>query len=360
MKYRTTHLLAEKTLTGSGTETLSINLNQPISRISIGYRENMGDNNMEAQLGADLTSIELVDGSDVLFSLNGLEAQALGIYNRRVSTMNHGQYIPANSMYGLFPIDFGRWLWDPELAFDPTKFDNPQLKVTYDVDVACDATTTSYLEVWADVFDEKIIAPGGFLMTKEVMNYTCGSANSYEYVDIPTDYPIRQLLLRGYRSAYEPWYQIIEARLNEDNDRRVVFDWDLEDYHRIMKGTWNPVIEQCIGYIHGASGYNKFVTPTDYYVVAAGIPNASTNVFYASTYFRGGFLDIEADDSTMFIGMVYGWLPNHCWQFPFGNQQDINDWYDVTDKKSIELRLKSGTSGTSGTGQVIAEQYRAY
>ncbi|KKK87598.1 hypothetical protein LCGC14_2751610, partial [marine sediment metagenome] len=102
------------------------------------------------------TKIELIDGSDVLHSLDGGQNQALCIFDRKCPTMNHGQYINANSQRSLYGIDFGRFLFDKELALDPSRFRNLQLKVSYDSDISDDGVTSGSLEVWADLFDEKV------------------------------------------------------------------------------------------------------------------------------------------------------------------------------------------------------------
>ena len=47
-------------------------------------------------------------------------------------------------------------------------------------------------------------------------------------------------------------------------------------------------------------------------------------------------------------------------QFPFGDQQDLDDWYDVQLKGSVQLRLKGGDHATIGVAQVVLQQLRRY
>ena len=93
MNYRYATILAEKSLSTKGTETIPINIQDPISRLEIGWHPTLNDNAMLAALAVGISKIELVDGSDVLHSLNGRANQALCIYDRRVPTMNHGELI---------------------------------------------------------------------------------------------------------------------------------------------------------------------------------------------------------------------------------------------------------------------------
>lgn len=361
MNYRTTKILAEETLTETGTKVIDINIKEPISRIDIAYRVTKGQNGMDSYCHRDITKIELVDGSDVLHSLNGGQNQALCIYDRKVQSMNKGVYIDANSQKSNYGIDFGRFLYDPLLAFDPTRFRNPQLKITYDVDVSDTAAETAYVEVLGHIFDEKVISPVGFLMAKEHFSYTL-AGTGYEYISLPTDYVLRKLLVQGYLSAFEPWYTLAEARLDEDNEKRIPFDWDLEDYLNIMMGKWTQIQERLQGYVAGGGSLYHFVTPTSYFVQSLLMTTkASYPIFLADSVNRGGRVYVSCGEGASISGWVFGYLPNHCFEFPFGDERDPEDWYDITKLGSLRLRLKGGSGGSSnGTGAVVLQQLRRY
>lgn len=357
MNYRRSLLLAEETITGSGTKTIDIDVTEPISRIEIKLEVTKVHNHMDAPGCADITKIELVDGSDILFSMNGYGAMALNLYDRRVPTRLLGEHIanmPEQTFYG---IDFGRHLWDGELAFDPKKFINPQLKISYNVALSDTAATTGSLEVWAEMFDEKVIAPVGFLMSKEHYSYTIGTSGSYEHVDLPRDYPIRKMLLRAYLDDSAPFNAISEARLDEDNLKRIPFDEILEDYFIMMKGIWLPIHEQIECYTSSDGTFIMYVTPTDYYVAPLGMGQSAGVEPYHGAGQSGGKLDVRAASSSYWEGVAYGYLPNHCFEFPFGKQDDLDDWYDVTRIGKLRLRLKSA-GGT--TGEVLLQQLRRY
>lgn len=359
MKYRTFELLAAEDQTaGAGTKTIDIGGSQPISRLVIQWIITKSVSYMMSYCHKDITKIELVDGSDVLHSLDGGQNQALCIYDRRVQTMNHGQYIGANSQRSMYGIDFGRFLHDPQLAFDPTKFKNPQLKITYDEDVSDTGNTANTLAVWAECFDEKQISPIGFLSAKNFESWSLSAAGAYHYVDLPTDRIIRKMLIQGYRSAYEPWYQVIGARLSEDNDKRVPFDWNLETYHQLRKGIDVPIREDIVTQLE-ATDRALYLTPTNYWaglVFQASDADGFIGVPYCG---RGGYFLKNGSNASEANGIAHGWLPNHCFQFPFGDQQDIDDWYDVRALNNLRLRLLSG-SGTSGNVDTILQQLRLY
>lgn len=361
MRYRTVKILAAKSLDAAGTETISIKVQQPLSRIELYWQitaKNAAGDEI-AHSVADLTKIELVDGSDVLFSLNGYEAMALNIYDRRIPTRCHGQHKYGESLAMVVGIDFGRYLWDEVLALDPTKFTNLQLKITYTLTSCDEDAEAAEMEVVGYVFDEKVISPIGFLMSKEHYSYTPSSTTAYNYVDLPLDYPIRKLLVRGFTDGFEPWQSVSEVRLDEDNEKRVPFDWDVERYYRMMKGVWLPVSEVILHTIK-TTGTTIYVTCTDFFYDIHFYPLSGPTVVGHATAYRGGKLTIVAAVQGTVYGGVSGYMPNHCLEFPFGAPNDMEDWYDVTTKGSVRLRLKAGGQGTSASNQIVLQQLRRY
>lgn len=360
MNYRTVEILASGDQTdGAGTKIIDIRVKDIISRIMIYWQVTMAGSGMNAPQHKDISKIELVDGSDVLFSLDGGQAQALCIYDRKCDSMNYPQKTGGNSMASNYAIDFGRFLHDPMLAFDPKRFNNPQLKITYDEDVADTGATENELGVKAEVFDEKMVTPMGFLMSKEIFKIT-PPTSGYTYIDLPTDHIMRKLLIQGYRAAYEPWNTVGEARLDEDNDKRVIFDWDLQRYYRMMHGVWRPVEEAIVCDGSDTEAFTYYITPTDYYTFFAGICQGSDYVYRDTVRGGGSFKPISYSTARTVVGMVKGLLPNHCFEFPFGDPKDIDDWFDVTKVGTLRLRLKAGSTDAAGNYAVVTQQLRHY
>lgn len=357
MKYRTATLLPMGDLGGAGTKTIEVNVKDIISRIVLNWKITKGAEGMNAHDSADLTKIELVDGSDLLFSMTGGECQALCLYDRKVHAMNHGQHASANSQFSTYGIDFGRKLYDPELALDPSRFRNLQLKVTHNEAVSDTSADVGSLEVLAECFDEKPVTPQGFLMSKEIWNAALPLAG-YTYVDLPTDYPIRQLLLKAYKDAYEPWALVDQFRIDEDNEKRIPFDFtDLEAYYRKMKSVWTPILEEFIAFLSQYSS-TYYLTPTEYYPHLL-LSTASQVLATIAVGGRGGAVTVTSAETPYIRGMVMGYLPNHCFQFPFGDPQDLDDWYDVTKIGSCRARLEAGGTDVT-TSAIVLQQLRRY
>ncbi|MBA7584134.1 hypothetical protein ES708_26087 [subsurface metagenome] len=103
-----------------------------------------------------------------------------------------------------------------------------------------------------------------------------------------------------------------------------------------------------------------YVAPTDYWVTPVFQGHAAESSPYHNGISRGGYMLVHRDAGTAYNAVVKGWLPNHCFQFPFGNQADISDWYDVTKLGSLRLRMKFGNAAAVGTESVILQQLRNY
>lgn len=359
MKYRTVTVLPAKTLTGTQTETIAIHIKDVISRLTILWSVGKIKIGMSGYAHQDIVKIELVDGSDVLFSMDGGQAAALNMYDRKSQTYWGGVAINANEVESWYSIDFGRWLFDELLALDPSKFLNLQLKVSVNPALCEVGCASGDLSVYADVFDEQVVTPAGFLMSKEHFASVMAQTNAYEYIDIPTDFPIRKMLIQGYRSAKEPWNQVAEARLDEENTKRIPFDWNMYTYHMLRRSIDTPV-QETISSQTDATGVLLYTTPTNWWnTFVGGALDALANLQVAAAS-PGGVFTPTISVGTTYVAIVKGWLPNHCFCFPFGYQKDITDWYDVTKLGSVRLRLRAGTYNAAGTWAVVLQQNRSY
>lgn len=359
MKYRTTTLLATKELTGAGTEIIPINVKDIVSRITMVWSIGKLALGQDSYCHKDITKIELVDGSDVLFGMDGGQAQALNIYDRKCPTCIEGTVIDANEVRSFYSIDFGRWLYDTELALDPSRFNNLQLRITYDSDVMEVGCESGDLAVYADLFDEKVISPIGFLMSKEHYHSVMGATDAYTYISLPLDHVYRKMLVQGYRAKQHPQLQVAEARLDEDNEARIPFNWDLGEYHRLRRAIDQPVQEHIASQGQPA-GTDLFCTPSDYWATLVAIVDGIGRTITVGNTHAGGYFHVTTNVDTAYQAIVKGWLPNHCFQFPFGDQKDIDDWYDVTKLGHLRLRLRAGTYNEAGEQAVVLQQLRRY
>jgi len=363
-KYRTTSLMAATDLGAAGTKIIDVNLQDVISRINIYWQTKIVTVSVElASLVEPISKVELVDGSDVLFSLTGEQIYALNYYDR----LTHGDYeasltVADFTKVGL-SIDFGRWLWDTAYALDPTRFRNLQLKITHSEALANASVIVNEMIVDAMVFDEKRVSPKGFFMSKEVFSYT-PVASASEFIDLPTDHTIRKLLIQSDSTDKNPFETLAQVKISEDNDKKIPFDLSGEEFYRTNSNMWprieyNMILDAVVTAktIYAVSSFDNHIDIQ--YDGTAFV--TSQSLFAVPTYTNNKIalaasVDIKADRATIGGNIPFSVM---CW--PFGLQEADNDWYDVRGLGSLQLINKGASAvGTTPEGKVILQQARLY
>jgi len=359
MNYRHVELLGLKTINADQTEIVDIDLVDPISRIIIDLRATNGAGGDSTGHPAEaVTSIEIVDGAEVLYSLTGMCAQALDIYHSgqhpRGGWFN---YLPTTETEMRIALDFGRYLWDPTLALDPKKFKNLQLKVTHDISQGGMNPSACKMNINANVFDEKAISPVGFLMSKEIKTWS-GTAAAHEYTDLPLDFPYRKLLIQGLKRGSPPHWVLDVLKLSEDQDKRIVFNNHFRDLMFGMARE-NAFIHETLTSTGVAAKRTNYITPT---MDVMGVANQWRNDTYGGaigTYSgEGGSYEFWSQVAQNTVHHLSGWAPHGVLCIPFGNQQDIDDWYNVAKIGNLKLDITDGQTTT--TSKIFIQQLKRY
>jgi len=362
MNYRLATVLEREVHASDTTKIIDITLRDPVSQFIIIHEEyNSASGTPTAHPARCISKIEVVDGSDVIFSLSGVEAQAVDWYHRKVNPACPVFYVPTLYNNQVFVLNFGRTLWDPLFAFDPKKFSNPQLKISIDVDAGGLVPSTGYLTVLAKIFDEKSITPVGFLMHKQVKDYAL-AASAHEYTDLPRDYAIRKLFARIQKYGTGPDYAFDNIKLSEDNDKRIPFNHTISQILNGIVGEQNPLMESYI--------CEGWTSPTYAYGMMTYWPTYSATIWETTALAvelsviegDGGRFRIDHEGgpgNTQVLGR--GWVPHGAIELAFGVQDDPDDWYDVTKVGNLRLDIKSASGMTSSEScQVFVQQLRKY
>ena len=358
MNYRNSVILAHESIATATTKTLDITLKDVISRIGIQVKATNNGMVPTAHPANILSSIELVDGSDVLFSLSGKETLALNFYDQRKTPFCINHYIHQVMNITFYTIDFGRWLYDPILALDPTKFRNPQLKITHNLAAGGSVPDAATLEVVADVFDDKKAVPKGYLMSKEQVSYSL-SGGSNEYIDLPVDYAMRKLLIMSMATSKAPNEQYNEVKLSQDNDKRIPFNDKTSDLIKYFSALWPELHEYIFGQALGTT--RDFYCMSTYEVAATAIATHFGTATFKSEDAYGGNIDIRGSATGYFMALIRGLCPFGALCLPFGIQDEPEDWFDLSDVGNLRLTIKAGSSpGASSTCEVVTQQLRTY
>lgn len=362
MNHRMSTIWSLATYSADKTEIIDLKMRDPITALIFDLEaHNSAAGSMSHHPLACFTKIELVDGSDVLLSLNGRELEAIDWYENKGFRSNYNYALAGGYVCRFVGYQFGRKLWDPELAFDPSKFRNPQLKITMDIDGGGLAPTYNKMGIWALAFDEKQISPMGFLMAKEVKDYVMASSG-HEYTDLPLDYPYRRLFLRQQYETVEPNQLIQNLKLSEDHDKKIPYNHLPEDILRSIMAQW-PQVRESYFFADAAATRTLAITPTTRVTgLASEWALAASGHTHSIYNGDGGLLNVIANAGGDNIQVeVAGWLPHGVWAIPFGDQDDIEDWYDVTGLGNLEADVHAASGASSShRAQIITQQLRKY
>jgi hypothetical protein len=290
--------------------------------------------------------------------MSGRAAHALDYYDTGVEPFANLNYVDNAMAMAVFNLNFGRYLYDEEYALDPKKFSNLQLKITHNKASGGSAPDAGDLRVRADVFDELVPSLRGFLMSKEHYSYALVSS-AIEYVDLPTDHPIRKLLLLTYADDKAPYEQINQVKLSEEHDKRVILEGYQSDFIKYFSCRFGPY-KEFIQFMGSASAVDVHITPT-YERFFALMGETAGYSFNNVPWQGGGEQTIDSSAAETMTGLVQGFCPHGATLYPFGKQDIPGDWWDVTRLGSVRLKLTAGSSvESSSTAQVIVQQMRGY
>lgn len=358
MNYREVRLLARKDYSADDTEEIELDMKDPISKIQICYEGLNTGASPTAHPAKMITDITLKDGSDILYSLTGQQAQAADFYNNNKEPANILFY--SDDWYNemIYGLNFGRYLWDTEIALDPSFFSNLKLSISIDIDAGGQACDAGKMTVTASCFDDKQIKPVGFFTHKEHKSYTGGSA-THKRVDLPVDNAYRMLFWKCQKAGTGPEYLYDTIKLEEDAGKRIPFDITGYELIRHVQAQWKPYIEWMEGSGDTTTTY-YYITP-GYWPGAAMAQWATTNGYHSFYSGDGGRCQIDSNATgPNWQALVRGWCPHSTLCYPFGLQNDLTDWYEMEKIESLVCDTLSLSGGSSQTYEIFSQQFRRY
>jgi len=355
--YREVELLARKTLGDSGTETIDINVDEPITEMTVRcYVKNDGAVADEVPPESIVSKIEIVDGGTVYYSVNGREASAVGWYDKLrwpaawYSAMaNEGSRVE-------WPLQFGRYLGDPEYALAPTRLLNPQVKFTWAKN-ALHLSGSVTLDVNAKTM-QGVAPPSKMLATKVIRSWTTAAAG-IEEVDLPTDYPFRRLYFRCYEKEQYLGNQWTNARLECDVGKLIVFDMEDDELLNLMERIWGQVEyaeyvaadDGVMQQTHLGTCQSAAFTSMGLSIFVTGSP---TLPGYVRMFARN--LDGVAQNDVKTNSTFRGLCPENTFCYPFGLPDDPATWFNAPKYGSIKLKITEADAG--GAASVLVQQPR--
>jgi len=314
----------------------------------------------------------IVNGSTVVKSLTGELLKALTFFDGGGGAPDQEFNYGSSTKRAHFMINFGRKLFDPKYALDLSKFASAEIQLTNDgaaaqfagdwaVDVLC------YYMRGADVQP-----PAGYMRTEEWRKWTT-VADERKYLDIPTELPIRRMILQvlsgvsATKNANIQAYSVLDdielylrTRVLKVMDYSLrdlwyenYFDYGrqamaaLEPYHTslygIKTGLGQTLAKAGIALPQGMAS----ATPT---IALEPGGDSQTQKIYRSS----------SDNASM---ILMGLALENCAVIRFDqDQENPGSWLDPNAEKTVNLDLHTAndSNAASGTIRVILDRLVKY
>ena len=366
MKFRDHYFKRESTVNNSDTVIIDLNVRTPISAMSIEYEATNGATScLDHEIHDDVSKIEIVDGSNVLWSLSLAQIRALNFFETKRLPRENADESAAAVQEEKGIIYFGRWLNDAEYYFDPTLFNNPQLRLTHSLTISATAgfaTGTGKVTVIGHLIEEGVKPYRGFLSARERISYTSATSGDKE-IDLPTDNKYRLMLLQSLITTYRPDEALTKHKLSIDGDRYVPFDIYSEDLldmnatqfgyaiqkKKLLSADDGTALLDLYDIVHA----NIYTTEDDHIATIEAIDaeKISHSLYDLTT---PGTPALQTTAKAVYVS-AYGAAPYACLCMPFGDLYTPEDWLDAPSYGSIRL---FSTQAVAAACSVILQQLR--
>jgi len=372
LKLRQPYLRHALALPDAGTLVEPINIQDSIVDFYIRmYAQNGASHNIRNPIKCVLDRIDIVDGSDVLFSLNSYEILALSFYHYKESLEMGEDERPDQYQYCDFNIPLGLGRVDPVVAFDPTQFANPQLVLHWDLENVRDTGATGYVhdslcvDIMADVIDVAPTRPSGYLMTKELLQWISVDG-AQQRIDLPTDYAYRTMFLRANHHCMTPYF---DQELSTGVIEKVRHDCDEQKYipFEIYGDDWKVWDKKWYGFWHqgywffvsgGSTAWRDLNLRANLAVAGSGIVSGGNmDVVFPSTCMELELKTAGGSDHAVHV-KADGTLPCGTFAWPYGDPDEPNEWLQIMEHDRSRLTVDQEEDDCSV--EVFLTQYRTY
>jgi hypothetical protein len=298
-----------------------------------------------------ISKIELTDGGETFWSLNGQEAVAAACFETgRWPASFYCEDI--GGWQGItIPLRFGRWLGDPLFAFTPSRLDNPQLKVTW-AKASGHLTATVKLLVWAKIM-EGLAAPANCLFWKGIESFTSAASGDKD-VKLPHDYPYRRMMIRAYKSDTIPTSIITQYKLDCDMGKFVPLNMSSGELEDLMKSFFGPYTFKKMDRVSQNSYDQTWMAGHTFAMLQCEAVGQYAQAWATGSIAYQQVMAIAAN--TRAEALIWGYQPHCCMPYQFGIPEEPETWFPTRDFGEEILWLTQGAD--SATVSVAVQQPR--
>lgn len=314
-----------------------------------------------------LSKLEVIlNGSTICKSLKADMVQAIAFYDNGILSPDPYRNYATNVQYCYILLNFGRKLYDPLLGLQLDNYKSTELLITND------ATTASFSDLAVTVmavWRREVDTPFTHHLRSEEWRKWTTVADETQYLELPTQFPIRRILLQAIPALDAAFIEKTELHnLMDDIDLAFatgsirVYKGGIDDimrlnlYHYgrnlIMGGSTYMFADKGINMGLGRVEYSAHGSGSLDGAASATIPtmqgsnNAATQK--PETY--------EADSPIQLIvgGMAY----HHTIVFPFDMGDMPENYLDPDLRKTVKLDIhtRNDSNAASGTNRVILDR----
>lgn len=324
-----------------------------------------------------VSKLEVIDGSDVIYSLSGAQAQAVAYYRGRTNPCPGRNDWESTETSDVFYIRFGRFIHDTKYLLNLGALTNPQLKITYDYATTshdgytytCPTTPTVKYTVVCDILRGSPAGyVGEYISAREIFTYT-SAASSTEYINIPRTDKIYGIGVRAVYTANLMGNDLSRVRLNINNQEWIPFDIYWAEMEQLHAEWFEPFIttsgriemyyqvryDSGLGEIKYWNGIEK--TTNLYTIYMEGLTGGWIRPHFVTT--SDGAAATTGQSGVHFIAT--GLFPHHMIYLPMAGVTDTpEDTLDApaTSKILLEVTSNSSASG-SCTPSVVLDVVRS-
>jgi len=337
--------------TYSDTETVIIPLDglDPISYFLLKVHcTNGATSNLANPISGIVSLIEVVDGSDAIISLSGVQAQCMQYYKTGKLPPIFPSEWDGGQQREHFHVLFGRKHWDTMYGFLPGRYGNPQLKVTFNKAAVRAAGATGYaagdnivMTVVAKIMEEGANFRN-VLMQKEIYSYTSDTSGQERFT-LPSDYGYRMGMMRAYLDGNDINENMSDLKITMDNDKFILFDRDVQELDAEALARYGIQGYKLDVFRAGSTNFPVLWNKEPHYNGWVRVPGTPRNLLiyaqwssniYMELYDLAGALDGTSREIT---GVCWGHCPYSTVPVWFGDPDDPDFIFDPTRYGKVEV-----------------------
>jgi len=344
--YREVELLPVKSVGASGTETVDIAVDEPLTALYVYFRAvNEAAVADEAPPERCIDKIEIVDGGKVYYSCTGPEAVAAAVYDTGQWPSHYYDEFTSRGQFISIPLLFGLHIGDEQYAFSPGALLNPQIKITWTHNAL--HTAAGYqLGVRVKAM-QGVAAPRWALMTKNIRSFVSGGSG-IEGTELPVDLDIRRLYINAFKLTRYWAEMLTHLKLDCDVGKLIMLDTSAARFLDMLKETFPQVsLGSTVCFDDGVWKEGWLGN-----IMGAGANAISPGVFvnawsaFAGRYWQWSETDAGAASNDQVTQLrLFGYLPHTVLAYQFGRPNDPASWFKPSRYGQVKLDLTLGEAG---------------